>query len=310
MKRGFTLLEIIVVIGILAATIAILSASLITTTLERKTSLKGRAASLLEEQLATLRTFIPADLRERSESRFLGLLYNRGNWQIKNATNAPSGSNVLELTGTISSVYKNITGLILLPAPNTSDFTFETKLLLPSGFTGNLGLMFRARDLENNYKVVLQSGALIIEKEIGGTRFELTRNLVNIAPNTWYTLRTNVTSSTINAWLNDVPLGTATDTSLDFGRLALFLEGPGQPRFDNVLVSAETTSTWNFDTDTAGLLPSEWKKFGAYDLPNGIDFLTISNYLGQDNLKLINARIDWRENNTTSSVSSTTLIAQ
>lgn len=310
MKTGFTLLEIIIVLGLLAAAIAVFSASLITTSLERKSSFQSQAASLLEEELSLLRSLPFADLTARTDTRFLGTLYNNGGWRIKNAADAPSAPNILEIATAAAPTYKTITGLLTLPAPNTSDFTFRTKLSRPANFTGQMGLIFRARDLENNYKILLEPTNLIIERELMGTKIELSRDVVNFAPDVWYTLEVRAASSTFGALLNDVPIREVTDTSLNFGQLALVAQNQTGVRFDNITLTGATASTWDFDTDMVGALSTAWKKFGVYDLLSGVDFLTIGNYLGQMSIKQVTARIDWRENNATSSVSSTTLIAQ
>lgn len=310
MKRGFTLLEIIVVLGLLAVAIAVLAASLITTSLEHKSSFQSQAAGLLEEELSLLRSLPFADLTARTDTRFLGTLYNNGGWQIKHAADAPSMPNILEFTMAAAPTYKTITDLLALPAPETNNFIFKTKLSRPASFTGQTGLMFRARDLENNYKILLEPTNLIIERELLGLRTELARDVINFAPNAWYTLEVRTASNTLSARLNDVLIREITDTSLTFGRLALVAQNQADVRFDDITLTGATTSTWNFDTDTVGVLSAAWKKFGVYDLSEGIDFLTISNYLGQTNIKQVTTRIDWRENNATSSVSSTTLITQ
>ncbi len=311
MKKGFTLIETIIVIAILGAVLATLATAALSIRLLGSSSKRAEAWSLIEQELSALRSLSFSELTTRTNTRFLGVLHNRGEWLIKTEIGAPSASNVLALNK-LPPIYKNFSGLIAVPSLAASNFTLRAMIKLPASSSPNWGTGFlaRARDLENHYRVLFKQNSIKVESEHNGTTTELSSNSVITALDTWYKLEVQGSTSTIKVYLNDLLIRELNDQTFEFGQFALFGANDAEPLFDDVTIITNTTTVWGFDNDTLGKTPNGWKAASPYDLKTGTDLLTINDYLDDSSIKHIKAQIDWQENNTTSTVKIETLISQ
>lgn len=310
MRRGFTLIEIIVVIALVAVLVGILASSLDSVPLVRDSALRTRAYALLEEEMVRLKEVPSNELTNRANARFAGLLYNRGAWYVSKS--APqSAPHVLTLGASASLIANDVSGSLKVPVDTASDFILQTSIRIEDNLPSNwrAGIFFRARDLENQYRIVILRNRLRVEKFVNGAITELSSNPVTIDAGRWYILRVRASGATIETRLNGALISQVTDSEFGSGYLGFISLFGALFDLDDISLSLERSFSWNFDNDEAGLLPNSWRDFGVYELPRGVDFLTIANYLGRSDIKHVTAQIDWQENNATSSARLETLIS-
>ncbi len=311
-QRGFTLAEALITIGLAAVLLAVFTSVLSATMLLRRAQYNVQAASFIQEELDSLRALPYAELLTRTNGNFLGLAMTRGPWQVKVVTTPPSGTKAYAMETAQSAIVEE-TGLAVLPGDYREDFTsFIAKVQVqassPAGW--GAGVAFRYRDAENHYRFRLSSGGAALDKIVQGTKTTIWSNSTANATGTWYTLEVVASGNSITVKRNGTTLTTQTDSAFTTGDLALLTLNSAKAYFDDVSVTSGSTTSWNFDGDTAGSVPTDWQRMSFYDLPSGAGTLTVANYLGDANVKQATVNVSWNDAGQTRSVSGTTLIAK
>ncbi len=310
--RGFTIMEALMVIVLMTVLIAVFASVFTSARLLRKAEYSIQASNFVREELDTLRTLPFAELLSRTNGSFLGVALTRGPWKVAADGSAPSSPNVLTLTTTQPDLYYE-TGQAILPGNYRKDFdvTAKIKVLSSSPNGWRAGIAFRYRDAENNYRFRFSSGGIALTKIYHGSVTTLWSQSATYNTNTWYTLEVIANGSNFTLKKNGSTLTTVTDTSFTSGNVTLITLSNALVQADDVtMVEGGSTTSWNFDGDPVGSLPASWQRLAYTDLPSGAATLTISNYLGQSNIKQCVATVTWSDMGTTRTMSGSTLIAQ
>lgn len=306
-KNGFSLIELIVAIALVGTALAALSATIMAFRLRQTSNFSSIAYALAEEEMVSIKALPFASLTNTSSTRFINVVYNLGKFSVQ--TNAASSSppNVYAATATGTMAINNLTNNKTLPLNDGSIVSGSIKIRYPANPPLNWagGILFRASDLNNYYRLTIESNGLILKKVVNGVTTTLNTYSFTPTPNTWYTMTINAVGTAITAYVNGTNIGTTNDSDLQSGKIAIAAFNSLLPLFDNLAVSLDgaASSTWNFDTSsTVGADFAPFKKFGVYDLPEGKDELTIADYLGQADIKQITVKISWKERGTAKAI--------
>jgi len=307
---GFTLAEVLVVIGLMAILMSIYGSVLYATFYARRAQSNTQATNFLQEELDALRTLPFSELTNRTNGRFLALPVPRGTWIATADATAVSAPNVLALRTAQTAVIEE-TGLVILPGNYRTDFTLTAKIRArsasPAGW--GVGLVFRYRDAENHYRFRFTSGGLALDKVVRGTKSTVWSQSTTMNTGTWYTLSVVASGTSLTLKKDGVTLTTVSDTSFGIGDLGVISLNGGLPSVDDVSVTTGPAGAWNFDADPIGKLPTDWQRMSYADLPSGTGTLTITDYLGETNIKQCTATIGWNDGSTVRSSTRTVLIS-
>lgn len=306
MPRGFSLPEILILIALLSASTAVFSVASGAVRL-RNTSWHTTQAIALAEQATTAAQLLPTTaLTDRTNAPAIGFIEHRGAWAVQATNGAPSLPNTLTVTSS-SPALSGVTAAARIPTSPFRNGTVSASLLTPSVFPSGWrgGLLFRARDLGNGYRLRIDATTLVFEKAVDGvttTLYSLTRTHT---ANTWTQIAITGNGSTLSVAENGTTLTTLTDSTWTDGESGLLLLGPGTTAFDNVSVSGDVTGSWNFDTDTVGNAPALWRSLGGDSLPSGTLTVTIDHPTTGGTLARIVTTVQWTESRSRRSVSTT-----
>jgi len=310
--RGITFIEIVVSIGIMLVLVLILATSLNTVKLARTVGYQSQAYRIASEELETIKNLSAGELTNRTNSDFINVFYNQGTWVTSADATAPSAPNVLTLTTTSPVASTGLGAALILPGDGGyADFDFESriKILAPAPTSTKSGLIFRAKDAQNYYRLALESSALRVERVQNGLVTSLWNSAQTFASSTWYQVKITAVGANFDIYLAGAKLTTVTDTNFSAGKIGFFTANDTKISIDDVAVTVGAgTTNWSFDTSFVGTMPKDLARFGLYDLPSGMAYLTITNQIvGVDTLKKITVRITWVEEGGTKTVQLETL---
>ncbi len=309
---GFTLMEAIVTVLMAAVILTVFSSTISASYLLRKSTYAIQAGNFLREEIDSLRTLSFTELINRTNGAFLGLSLTRGPWKVKTVTSPPSGTRALAME-TAQTALVSETGLAVIPGNYHADMDLTAKFDVlsssPSGW--GAGLVFDYRDSENHYRYRYSSGGLALDKVYHGTVTTLWSQSATYSAGTWYTLRVVTSGTGISLYKNGTLQTTVTDSTFSTGDAGLQTLSGALIYVDDVSITESGTATsWNFDSDTVGSMPTDWQRFVYFDLPSGVGTLTIADYLGVSTIKQVTATVTWTEGGVSKSVSGNSLIAQ
>jgi len=292
MRRGFGIIEIVISIAIFGVIFVIFSGSLLSVQLRKYVDNSASATRIAEAELEKIRSVPFNLLTPRVNSDFIGLTFNIGDWRLTSDTSAPSPTKVISLLSAASSTAANVTGLIQPPVSELGNFIFQTTINInPISQEGwQAGLLFRGQDNLNYYRFLFSSSDLRFEEVLNGTPTTLFSRTRASLVDTYYPIAVVASSTAFDLYFNNEFIQTIDDDSFPSGTLGILSLNGAKIKFDDVSIAS---STWNFDSETR--FPADWKKFGIYDLNEGRGYLTIENYGGNENLKKITAKIEWRD---------------
>jgi len=311
--KGFTLFEALVAIALVAVLLTVYGAMQSATFMLRRGQYNVHAAYFIQEALDSARTVPYADLTTRTNGTPLGVAYERGPWGAAVVSGTPSGTKALTMETAQTAIVEE-TGITFLPGNWRDDATIQAKVLVPTGAPAGwgAGIAFRYRDPENHYRLRFSSGGIALDKVVRGTRTTVWSNSSTYNTNTWYTIQVAMSGNTFTVHRNGSLLGTPTDSAFTEGDVGLITLNSARGRFDDVSVTENAvTTTWNFDSTADGTLPSDWQRFGPYDMLGGTITETIANYLSSSEIKQLTVTMSWNDGGgQTRSASGTTLIAE
>jgi len=306
-QSGTSLIEVTAAIGIAGIMVMIVGAVSVLIAMDRGTKYRSWAASLAQEELETAFNQPFANLTNRANADFAWVPYNYGSWQVLTSASALSGTKVYELKNG-SSLPNSISGLALAPFSQTTAMTYEASVRAvsdsPAGWRA--GISFGIIDHNNYYRLTFSSTNLLLEQIASGTATTLYTLSQAFSANTWYALKAITTSASIQVWVDGLLKNTYNGTILG-GEIGLIGLSSVHAYFDDASITASGTASWNFDSDTAGLPPDSWSRFGLYDFPGASGKLTIADYGGDPDIKQITARMEWPEFQGARNVTLTTL---
>lgn len=289
--RGLTLIEIVIGVSLVSVLIVVFGVSLLAAVYAQRIKLRNMASVLADQQLAALQVYDTSQLANQTNGGLAGVLFTQGDFGATLDLTAPSPSQVL---GVASSTSTGLTGLLPFPknayADATASMTFKVNVDSPAGW--RTGMLFRARDLRNHYRVYLTSTSLVLQKVVGDAATTLYSDARAISTGTWQTLSVTATGSSISVTLNGTLVTTQVDATYSIGQSALAVWEGASVNFDDVAISGET---WNFDGVTLGELHDDWLRFGLGDLPNGTGTLTISSPYADAAYKRYGVTISWTD---------------
>lgn len=289
--RGLTLIEMIIGVGIVSMLVAAFGVSLLASAYARRIKLRNMAAALADEQLAALRANGASALGAQTNGALAGVLFTQGVFATVEDDTAPSASRAL---GAATSTSSGLTSLMPLPKNAYADFTLTAKLKpnpgAPSGWKA--GLLFRARDLNDHYRVTVSASALALERVSGGAATTLYSDARSISPGTWQTLEVTASGSSIEVRLNGASVTTQTDSTFSVGKAALAVWQGASVNFDDVAIDGQA---WGFDDVALGEIHDDWLRFGLGDLPNGTGTLTVATPYSDASLKRYTVTISWTD---------------
>lgn len=285
-------MEIVISIAIFGIIFIIFAGSLLSIQSRKYADNEAAATRIAEAEMEKIRSLSFDSLTPRTNADFVNLTFNMSDWRLANDTSAPSSPKVISLLSVASSAVADVTGLIQPPVNELTDFTFETKISInpisPIGWQA--GLLFRGQDNFNYYRFIFSSSALKFEEVASSTVSTLFSRARTSVTDIYYPVKVVASSASFDIYFNDELIQTVTDDTFSSGALGIIGLNNAKIKFDDVTVAS---STWNFDLDTQ--FPSDWKRFGIYNLTEGRGYLTIENYNGNENLKKITARVEWRD---------------
>lgn len=306
-NRGITFIEILVSVGIMIVLISILATSLNTIKFNRSIGYQAEAYRLASEELEIVRNLPSASLTNRTNANFTNVFYNQGSWAVTATGTAPSTPNILVLSTSSPAAATGLSAALILPGNGDyGDLDFETRIKIntpvPASFES--GLIVRAEDAQNYYRLSLTNNALKFKKIQNGVTTDLWSSVQTFNTNTWYKVKVSASGANFDIYLANVKLGTAVDTSFTSGKIGFFAANNTKISLDsaNATVGGVTTM-WNFDANAVGGMPAALARFGLYDLSGAQGYLTIENFIaGIDTLKKITIRLTWVENNSTKTI--------
>jgi hypothetical protein len=303
-SKGFGLIQALLAVALVSGAIFVFATLFNILRLNKTGSLYTAAYKIAQEQMETAQTLPLASLTNRTNADFFNVIYNRGAAGAASDASAPSAPNALRLSSSTSTL-----NLALLPFSGIADFTFEASVKA-TGAPQKTGLLFRAQDTNNYYFFYIKSDKIALEKKVGGSASALYETFQTFNADTWYKLKVIAAGNAISLYLNDIKIQDITDASFSLGSFALAnLNTPSD--FDNVLfIYGGETHQWNFDNLSAGEIPSDWRRFGLYDLPGGRGTLTISEPYGTTDIKKIDVSVFWIEKGQNKSITISTLRTQ
>lgn len=309
---GFTLMEAVVTVLMASVILTVFASTISASYLLRKSTYAIQAGNFIREEIDSLRTLSFTELTNRTNGAFLGLSLTRGPWKVRAATSPPSGTQVIAME-TAQTALTGETGLAVIPGNYHADMDLSAKFDVlntsPSGW--GTGLVFDYRDSENHYRYRYSSGGLALDKVYHGTVTTLWSQSATHNTATWYTLRVVTSGTSISLYKNGTLQTTVTDSTFSTGDAGLQTLSGALVYVDDVSITESgATTSWNFDSDTAGAMPTDWQRFVYFDLPDGAGTLTIANYLGDSSIKQVTATVTWTESGIAKSVSGSSLIAQ
>ena len=299
-------------IALVSSALIALSATVMTFRLRQTSNYRSIAYALAEEEMIAIKALPMSSLINTSSTRFINVVYNLGAFSVQANAASSSPPNLYAAIASSTTIINNLTSNKTLPLNDGSIVSASIKIRYPSNPPANWagGLIFRAVDLNNYYRLAIESNGLILKKVVNGITTTLNTYAFTPNPNTWYTISVNASGNDITSYINGTNTGTVNDSALQTGKVALAAFNSLLPLFDDLSVSLDniSSSTWNFDTtSTPGADYAPFKKFGVYDLPGGLDELTITDYLGQSDIKQITVKISWIERGATKSIQLVTL---
>ncbi|MFH1193796.1 MAG: LamG-like jellyroll fold domain-containing protein [bacterium] len=302
--KGFGLIQALLAVALVSGAIFVFATLFNILRLNKTGSLYTAAYKIAQEQIETIQTLPLSSLTNRTSADFLNVIYNKGAAGVISDATAPSAPNTLQLSSSTTTL-----NLALLPFGGIADFTFEASVKT-TGAPQKTGLLFRAQDTNNYYFFYIKSDRIVLEKKASGSASTLYETFQTFNVNTWYKLKVIASGSTISLYLNDTKIQDVVDSSFTSGSYALAdLDTPSN--FDDVLFSyGGETSQWNFDNLSAGEIPSDWRRLGLADLPDGRGVITISEPYGTTDIKKIDVSVSWIEKGQTKSVTISTLKTQ
>jgi prepilin-type N-terminal cleavage/methylation domain-containing protein len=304
---GFTLLETVITIALAATIFAVYASVVASVIFLRRTQYEVQAATLLQEELETLRTLPYTELIARTNGALLGIPLQRGSWTVQSV----GGSNAVT-NGATPTASVEETGLLIAPGNYREDATFRADVRVastsPSGWGG--GIVFRYRDAENHYRWRFTAGGIALDRVYRGTRTTLWSQSTAHSTNIWYVLEVVASGSSLTLKRNGTTLATVSDSTFTGGDLGVLSLNNGTVAADNVtVIEGGVTTTYAFTSDAVGALPDAWVRRSYVDLPTGTGTLTIANYLGETTLKQATVTVTWRDGLFTKSRSASTLIS-
>jgi type II secretory pathway pseudopilin PulG len=304
-EGGFTLLEALLTIGLAAVILAIYSALLMGVFFLSRTEFGIQATSFVQEGLDALRTLEYEDLLTRTDGNLLGLAFTRGEWVVTE----DSGNNILRLTA-IADDIGGETGLAVLPGNYRTDFTLTSKVrartLSPTGW--DAGVAVRYRDMENHYRFRFSAGGIAFDKVEDGAVTTLWSQSATYDKDTWYELKVVASGDQFTLIRDSITLTTLNDSTFTIGDLAIGSFDSALVDTDDVSVIETATTTWDFESETTGEMPADWRRISAYDLPEGTITLSIEDYLGQADMKKCTVDVTWLETALTKTATGTVVI--
>ena len=293
-RAGFSLIEIIISIAVIAA-IAVAAGSLLSASAYRRAAFeRSRAVILSESALDAARALKSGALLDRTDAYPLGAPDAWGTFTIRAAATAPSAPNVFAASATSTPV-AGVTAAIRIPAATSlagNDITASLSLPTGTPASGSAGFMVRTRDLENGYRYRLNTTTAVFESLTDGTATSLLSKTISNAAGSWHSVHLDATGSTFKLYFDGTLLGTVTDTKYTAGAAMLIAANYALPWFDNVSLSG--IGFWNFDQGSApSSTPLEWRRVSAATLPGGSITQTISTTFPSSTLKTVTAVVRW-----------------
>lgn len=310
-RAGATLIEIAIAIVLLGVIIVVFGSVFITFRLANEANYRNRASALAETSLDALRSAPSSLINDQTNAPFLGTLINQGVWSVFATSSAPSGTKVLKETSS-SPVSGSISGLLVLSSKTVATSTVEARLLWTpenqASGTTKAGILVRGSDATHGYFYSIGPEGIIFEKRNNGTNTTLFSQSGSHSPGTWYKLKLIASAASFSLYYNDVLIGSASDTTFTDGDIALFSEY-ALISADSISISGDISSSWTFDSDSAGTLPGNLKRLGFGDIPKGRGTLTIENaYEGITDFKKAAVRVYWFSPQGEKSVEAATLL--
>lgn len=312
-NSGISYVEIVVSIGLFLVLALILDTLLIASFLQQKSKFITIAHQLAQEELEILKNKPLTELTATTSAPFTNIHFHKGVIRIKNDASSVSPPNVIDLSGNTSGP-ANVTAQLLLPKNSYQEGALTYELMVRDNSPANwqAGVLFRSTDEYNGYLLNLNStNWLTLDLLQAGIK----TNLINLpyatSLNVWHTLELSFVGDAISLKINGFAVFSTTDATHTNGYLSLTAGQGAHLLLDNIIMNDATENrSWTFDTENEGELLGEWERQGLNSLPNGTGNITISDYLGDVNIKSISAEVQWSEKGLLKSTTLTTLITE
>jgi len=156
-----------------------------------------------------------------------------GSWSV-----VSDGSQVLRQSGTSGNARA------LAGQTNWTDYSVQARVKALS-FNGSdrfTAVMARAQSADSYYYLAVRSSNTVqLKKLVGGTSTTLASGSLTVSAGTWYTLRIEVSGTTLRGYVNGNLVGTASDSQFSSGQAGLATFN-ASAAFDDVQVESGTTT--------------------------------------------------------------------
>jgi len=287
--KGLTLIEVVIGLALVGVLVITFSVSLTASVAARRIKHRNIAAALVDQELNVLKNMSAATVPVQTDGPLLGVLYMQGSWEVMTDITAPSGSMVLQTTSTGS----GISSVMPLPKNAYDDFTLtaDAKVLSTAPAGWQMGLLFRANDLQNGYMLYLDASSLTVDVVIDGTPTELYSDIRSISEDSWQELSVVASGGSLTIKLNGLTITTINDPTFASGKAALLTWEGATANFDDVIIEG---STEDMESTASGEIPDGWERFGLSVLPgNAAADLTVAELFGDSSFKRYTTEVHW-----------------
>jgi Tfp pilus assembly protein PilE len=308
LQRGFTLLEGVVTIGIVAMLLIVILSVFNIIKLHRSAQYQAIARQLIIEESEALRNAGYNDLENRAATPFIEVAYNRGAWSIADPAGPRSAPHVYRCEAATGGANPSQQ---VVPLGWRGDGSYEAAFrALPTSPSGwKTGLYVRYHDERNYYLLRANTSALELLRVVEGVSTTVWSTAMTFSTNTWYRLTVAITGDAFTVSVDGtVKTGTpVTDPTFARGQFILGAFDGALVEFDDVSYSGAVSFSWDFDSgETVGSIARGWRRMGPTDLPSGATSMTITDAVtGYTDMKQISTTVSWYERGATRSLATT-----
>lgn len=312
-RAGFTLLESLLTIGVVAMLLVILVSAASIFGLQQNANNQAIARQLLAEESEALREASFADLENRSNTPFIEVAYNTGRWAVEHPTSPDSAPAVYAVASATGSANPSRQ---VVPMGSVTDGTVSVAIRVrPTSSPGwKTGFAFRYHDDQNHYLLQISETQLQLVRIVEGAATSLWSTAMTFDTNTWYRVEAAVSGPSFTVSVDGVlkTLTPVSDETFAHGQIVLTARDAAAVDFDTIAFTGFVSFSWNFDSgETPGVPARGWRRLGTDDLPSGATRVTIADaMMTATDLKLITMRVQWTERGATRALSNSFYINQ
>lgn len=299
---GFSLVEVVVALAIFGLSIGLVNLIVISIRADATVIQRIKARGLVLDQIEVLR-HMSFDAIPNGTTSMLGDAWNSGTWVVQQV----AGSNVLSATGSGEHV-------ALVPGDRWADSTLSGQVYVSSSSASGYaaGVLLRDQSSSTRYRLRITGTGTFLERENAGIVTILNTIATSLPTNTWVSFSLGMSGSVITATVGGQTISytDASPISPD-GHMAVWSQKGCCASFDSITVTSASkgNTSWDFQTDSVGVLSPDWERLTLSSLPDSSSTVTIAD-VGGTELKQAVITIEWIDRGTAHTETATTYITR